>query len=56
MGSTGAIGLNQLAIDSIMNDFHIDDGEDRIAIRKDVHRLANKVISIARARAKAKEK
>lgn len=50
----GVVGLNNLAIDSILNDYGVIDGKDRIEIRKEVHRLSRMVRKVIDDRSKAK--
>jgi len=50
---SGAVAINSLAIDSIMNDYEIVDGADRLEIRSEVKHIYNLVQDAQRLRAKA---
>ncbi len=53
LGMSGAVAINSLAIDSIMNDYEIVDGADRLEIRSEVKHIYNLVQDAQRLRAKA---
>ena len=54
MGSNGAICINILAIDSVMDDNGITDGVDRLEIRRELNHLSGMVLKMQRDKAKKK--
>ena len=48
MGNNGAISINILAVDSILNDYNITEGEERLEIREEVRELSNLVLKLIR--------
>ena len=54
VGNNGIIGLNILAINSILDDHEVINCQDRIEIREEVRYLSNLVNKITRAKAEKK--
>jgi len=54
MSMSGAVALNLLAIDSVMNDFEITDGSDRLEVRREVNHLSGMVRKIQDDNVKAR--
>ena len=55
VGNNGIIGLNIIAINSILDDYKVVAGSDRISIREEVRYLSNLVLKIVKAKAKAEK-
>ena len=55
MGMSGAICLNILAINSVMDDHEVQGGADRLDIRRDVKKLSSMVLEMQRVKNKDKK-